>query len=129
MPALEPERHAPILINPHGPVAFQVTFERMQFPAGHIHVFQHLGGIQFGQLQSQPFGMNRLNAGLTAGREKGFEALVLEGFDHNCDCIAWLYGLQAGWPNSAGDTLLGPECVDKGQRHLFLRIYSPCPIY
>jgi hypothetical protein len=62
----------------HGEEAGAVTGQAMQAPGRAGEVFRAGGGVQGGQHFPQALGVDRLNAGLLAGQEEGFQPLVAE---------------------------------------------------
>jgi hypothetical protein len=62
--AFKGESQSPVAAYAHGPVAFEVTLERMPVPAAPVHVERSRSEIQGGQQNAKPGFMFRLNARL-----------------------------------------------------------------
>ena len=62
--ALEREGQPPILVNPNGPVPRELALQRVQPPAGQIHISRPAGGIEPSKLQPKALGVLWLDASL-----------------------------------------------------------------
>lgn len=78
MAVFKPEGDAPIPANLHAPMPFEVSGQRMQFPAREIHVVGRLRAVQTNKDIGNPGGVRRLNARLAASSEEGFQPFVTE---------------------------------------------------
>jgi len=80
--AFEGESQAPVTAHIHRPMALQIAAQRMQPPAGRVHVFWSPGIVQRKELLAESFRMLGLNAGLRACFKELLDALVPEAFYH-----------------------------------------------
>lgn len=56
----------------------KIALQRMQTPAGQVHILGLLGLVESGQLPGQLGRMGGLNTGLGASLKKGLQSLVTE---------------------------------------------------
>lgn len=80
--AVERESHAPVPADPDRPMLGQIAFQRMQLPAGYVHVLRGARLIKLCQLALQPSSVGRLNPCLAAAAEERLKPLVYEALDH-----------------------------------------------
>ncbi len=80
--AFESEGEPPIAAHGHRPVPFQAAMQRMQLPAGSVHIFRRLSIIQGEQLPPEPLGMAGVDFRLRACPEELLNALMPEAPDH-----------------------------------------------
>jgi len=65
-------------------MAFQFSMQRMQLPAGRVHVFCRPRVIEREQLFAKTLGMAGLNLGFRSRPEKQFDSLMAKALDHLC---------------------------------------------
>ena len=70
IPVGKRKREPPVLVDPHRPVAFQISPQSMQAPSGQVHVGGTGRGIEQAELQSQAFRVSGLDADLAAAPEE-----------------------------------------------------------
>lgn len=86
IPIDETERHTPVCLHGHCPLAFAFPFEFMQSKAGAIHIAEGLGFIELRENEANPLGVDGLNPCSAARGEEQSQPLMSEGFDHYRDC-------------------------------------------
>jgi len=74
--ALEDEGQTPVAADPDGPVSGQVRRERMQLPAGQVHVLRGRGKVQARQLPPKFRRVGGLDARLRSGLEEALKPFV-----------------------------------------------------
>jgi hypothetical protein len=75
---LEPKDDTPISADPHGMPASQVAVQRVQPPAGGIHILRLMSSLQRRQNHAQSSRVRWSNPGLRAAPEKRLQSLVAE---------------------------------------------------
>ena len=95
MHAVKSEGQAPVAADPYRVMSGQIAAQRVQFPAGNVHVGRADRLVQSPQLSRQSGRVMWPYAGLAAPLEKLFKAFVPKRFYHVTECIAYLYADQA----------------------------------
>ena len=78
----EGKSEPPVAAYGHRPVAFQFPMERMQPPAGGVHVLRGSGIVQRKELLAQPLCMSSLDFGFRPCSEEQLDAFVAKAPDH-----------------------------------------------
>jgi hypothetical protein len=81
--ALEPESQPPIAAHSNGPVAFQVSTQRMQPPTGRIHIFRGPCVVEREELVAQPIRVGRLDSRFRPCAEEQLDSLVTKAPNHS----------------------------------------------
>jgi hypothetical protein len=80
--AIEGKREPPIPAYGHRPMVFECPVQRMQPPAGGVHVFRGPCVVQREKLLAQPLSMARLDLCSRSRPEEQFDSLMTEALDH-----------------------------------------------
>ncbi len=73
----------PVSIYGHRPMAFEFPTQRMQPPAGGVHVSGGARIVQGEELLAQPLGMAGLNLGFRPCSKEQFDTFVTKAFNHS----------------------------------------------
>jgi hypothetical protein len=80
--SFECESKAPVATYRHRPMASERAVQRMQPPAGRVHVFRRAGVVQSEKLFAEPLDMARLNFGFRSRPEEKLDSFMAKAFDH-----------------------------------------------
>jgi hypothetical protein len=92
--SFEEERQAPVPVDPYGPVSRKIARERMQLPAGQIHILGRCGCVESRELTPKLRSVGSLYACLGSELKESLKSFVSKVLDHTSNCIALLHAPQ-----------------------------------